>query len=222
MVSPRMPKGKPQPRGKPVVGEDPTRIVLPNILNDMNLHGHGAEIGVFKGWHSKLILDNWKPGFLYAVDPWIQAPMFRNGVNIDPVGHGWRREKLMQTYRAETYQTLKPHMDSGRCVIIPLTSAEASKQFEPDSLDWVFIDGRHYREGVLEDLECWYPLVKRGGVVSGHDYVYKPRFFFEVKPTVDEFFKGIENVQLIPTSPTPSWFFVKGYPDETGTRPIGS
>jgi hypothetical protein len=214
-----MPKRK-SCAGSRNVGEDPSRIVFPEILNAMELFGIGAEIGVFRGWHANLILDAWETGTLYAVDPWIQAPMFRDGINIDPVGHGWKREELMQTYRADAERLLKRYVDIGRCVILPMTSAEASKQFSPGTLDWVYIDGRHYREGVTEDLDCWYPLVKHGGVVGGHDYNDQPRHFFEVKSTVDAYFSRKENVITLDTKPVLTWYLIKGYPNETGTRPI--
>lgn len=36
-------------------------------------------------------------------------------------------------------------------------------------VDVVFIDACHEYEAVLADIEHWTPLVKRGGIVSGHD-----------------------------------------------------
>jgi len=36
-------------------------------------------------------------------------------------------------------------------------------------IDWLFIDGDHSEEAVYVDLKSWYPLVRSGGLVSGHD-----------------------------------------------------
>jgi hypothetical protein len=41
----------------------------------------------------------------------------------------------------------------------------------PDEyLDFVYIDGDHKYEEVKRDIECWFPKVKKGGCIGGHDY----------------------------------------------------
>jgi predicted O-methyltransferase YrrM len=57
---------------------------------------------------------------------------------------------------------------------IPIRKASvtASKDFQDLSLDLVFVDGDHTFEGVLSDLNSWYPKLKPGGVFLGHDYGY--------------------------------------------------
>ena len=47
---------------------------------------------------------------------------------------------------------------------------EALKDFNDNSLDFVFIDGNHTFEYVVEDIAQWSKKVKVGGIVSGHDY----------------------------------------------------
>jgi hypothetical protein len=67
---------------------------------------------------------------------------------------------------------------------VRLKSIQASKMYKDRSLDFVFIDGSHEYEDVKEDIYYWYPKVKRGGIISGHDYTNYPG----VKKAVDEFF----------------------------------
>lgn len=62
---------------------------------------------------------------------------------------------------------------------IKMTSIEASKTFDDNSLDFVFIDASHEYEDVKNDISVWLPKVKRGGILAGHDYDY-------VKKAVDE------------------------------------
>jgi hypothetical protein len=38
-------------------------------------------------------------------------------------------------------------------------------------LDFIYIDANHAYDFVKEDIECWYPKVKPGGWVMGHDYI---------------------------------------------------
>lgn len=49
-------------------------------------------------------------------------------------------------------------------------SVVAAKLYEDNSLDFVFIDGDHRRENVLSDLNAWWPKVRPGGVLAGHDF----------------------------------------------------
>ena len=50
-----------------------------------------------------------------------------------------------------------------------MTSVEASKLYENESLDFVFIDACHEYSCVKEDIIAWYPKIKKGGVLAGHD-----------------------------------------------------
>ena len=47
------------------------------------------------------------------------------------------------------------------------------KTFEDGSLDFVYIDGNHYFEYVVQDIAFWSKKVRKGGIVSGHDYIHK-------------------------------------------------
>ena len=70
-----------------------------------------------------------------------------------------------------------------------IPSVNASRLFADNSLDVVFIDANHSYETVLEDIKVWYPKVRKGGVISGHDYEHPS--FGGVKMAVDEFFGDI-------------------------------
>jgi hypothetical protein len=51
------------------------------------------------------------------------------------------------------------------------TSKKTSEIFHDSSLDFIYIDANHSYDFVKEDLELWYPKVKPGGWVMGHDYL---------------------------------------------------
>lgn len=57
-----------------------------------------------------------------------------------------------------------------RLDIIRDLSVNASKKFKNESLDFIFIDACHDYECVKEDLNAWYPKLKKGGIIAGHDY----------------------------------------------------
>jgi predicted O-methyltransferase YrrM len=39
----------------------------------------------------------------------------------------------------------------------------------PESIDMMFIDGDHRYSRVSQDIEEWFPKVKKGGILCGHD-----------------------------------------------------
>jgi hypothetical protein len=86
---------------------------------------------------------------------------------------------------------------------IKLSSEEASKMFENESLDFVYIDGDHSIKGIETDLNCWYPKIKSSGIISGHDYT-----MFDVGQAVNLFCKKIDRLPL-KLFPDYTWCFMK-------------
>ena len=48
---------------------------------------------------------------------------------------------------------------------------EAASLFENGSLDFVFLDADHSFESVWQDLRVWYPKIRIGGILAGHDFL---------------------------------------------------
>lgn len=40
----------------------------------------------------------------------------------------------------------------------------------PDNLDFIYIDGDHSYSAVKKDIELYYPKVREGGILGGHDF----------------------------------------------------
>lgn len=176
--------------------------------------GKGAEVGTFKGEFSKEIIKEWM-GVLYMVDVW--RPL--GNEYLDASNHA-----VHTTAYAETMNNIKGLEDQG--VMIRATSDVAADIFADKSLDFVYIDANHAYDFVKQDIELWYPKVKKGGYLGGHDYIaldwYKdPNFLpngkdkhiwsgdmgfyhgvFGVNPAVDEF---CEHIGCTPTF-TDEWF----------------
>ena len=64
----------------------------------------------------------------------------------------------------DRYEEVRAHLTP-----LKMTSDEAVKQFEDNSIDLVFVDGDHRYIQFRRDLENWYPKVKKGGMICGHD-----------------------------------------------------
>jgi len=117
----------------------------------------GAEIGVDKGYYSETICIN-NPGVkLYAIDPW--------KVYQGYVDHTIQRNSDIALN--ETTDRLMIY----NVKIIRKFSMDAVKDFQDNSLDFVYIDGNHEFSFVAEDMYYWSYKVRPGGIISGHDYI---------------------------------------------------
>ena len=66
-----------------------------------------------------------------------------------------------------------------------MDSVDAAARTADGTVDFVYIDGRHDRPCIDDDLAAWWPKVRSGGILAGHDYVMEGPI--EVKDAVDEF-----------------------------------
>lgn len=70
----------------------------------------------------------------------------------------------------------------GDIKVIPKDSIEASKDFNDGELDFIFLDSSHQYKETKESIKLWYPKLKDGSILSGHDYY----LYDGVKKAVDE------------------------------------
>jgi hypothetical protein len=116
----------------------------------------GAEIGVEQGENAeRFCLAN--PDLkLYCVDMWKAYKGYTDYTNQDKLDR--------------YFKTTKERLSAYRVEIMREWSEDASKKFKDESLDFVYLDANHTLMGVLNDLVLWSPKVRKGGIVSGHDY----------------------------------------------------
>lgn len=134
---------------------------------------------------AQLIRDSGKNIKFYAVDFWDLRGI--TGGVWSPEDIEWANSLGIEEGPDMCYQsmwTVLYRLGLTNYVIpIKLSSREAYKLFDDESLDFVFIDADHSYEGVMEDMKLWHPKVKRGGVFAGHDYDWTG-----VKAAVTDFF----------------------------------
>ena len=114
----------------------------------------------------------------------------------------------------ETIQRLRRFGLHYHILIGASSSAEVVGLVRDGSLDFVYLDADHKYALVRADLAAWYPKVRPGGVVSGHDYLDSPNCCgseFGVKTAVREFCGtiGVTELFVCQTEPFPNWHFVK-------------
>jgi predicted O-methyltransferase YrrM len=54
--------------------------------------------------------------------------------------------------------------------VIQTTSLEVVNMYTDKSLDFVFLDNEHTEEHVFLELNAWWPKIKSGGILAGHDF----------------------------------------------------
>ena len=155
----------------------------------------GAEIGVADGRFSEYMCKHIPNLKLLCVDPW--APYKGNNRYL---GYSRRDHRPNEELARERMATYGAMMFKG-------FSMDALKEVGDDVLDFVYIDANHDFDYVMEDIVGWGRKVKKGGIISGHDY-----YAFNhsgVKEAVDAY-AYFHKFEVFTTDENePSWFFYK-------------
>lgn len=139
----------------------------------------GAEVGVFQGHTSEALLRELPCLDLWLVDPW------RPYVGKSTIGDQ-SAEQLEQAMQSALFWT---EFAAERRYVLRESSPQAAARFSDASLDFVFIDGNHLYEAVCSDIDAWWPKLRPGGLLIGHDYGTgrDAEGLWGVKQAVDEF-----------------------------------
>jgi predicted O-methyltransferase YrrM len=116
----------------------------------------GVEIGTDHGQYAQQLCEG-IPGLkLCCVDPWLA---YTEGEEV-------HSQQEMDLIYLQALERLNPY----GCIIERSTSIEVAKRVTDNTIDFVFIDGNHEYDYVLQDITEWTKKVKFGGIVCGHDY----------------------------------------------------
>ena len=132
----------------------------------------GAEIGVWRGAYSAMFCEVSPTIHMLCVDPWASYQGWLDTKNAMP------REEA-EVFIEEAHQMARERLAPLNATIVRKFSTEAAQDVPDRSLDFVYIDGNHVFDAVMEDLTVWSTKVKSGGIVAGHDYRH-----FTNKPTI--------------------------------------
>ncbi len=149
------------------------------IANHFN-EGIFVEIGVWKGLSIKYLAEKVKnkPIKIYGIDTFKGTPGEHDD-DIDVINNNLFA-KFLKNVEGTGIEAI-----SGR-------SDEVHILFQNKSIDFLFIDADHHYESVKTDLYNWMPKIKKGGIISGHDYAVGGEC--GVIPAVNEFFGQIKRM----------------------------
>lgn len=140
------------------VANDGSRNQLGSLFAELG-YTKGAEIGVKKGQFSAVLMTPNPKLTLWCVDPWA-AYWEINSAN------------RMEGYYKLAVANLARFPGA---VIKRGYSVDVAKEVEDRSFDFVYIDGAHDFDNVIQDLIAWGRKVRSGGIIAGHDYVHSDR-----------------------------------------------
>lgn len=132
------------------------------------------EIGSFVGESTVIFAKSFKK--VIAIDPFLEGydPQ-------DPTSYLFEFDNVYQTYldRITVYSNIETIVD---------TSDNAVKELVGKEFDFIYLDGLHTYDGVKTDITNYLPLVKKGGVIGGHDYTNQIPHLVGVYEAVNEMF----------------------------------
>ena len=165
---------------------------LPALFAARGLLGHAAEVGVLRGEFSRVVLAVWPGERLHLVDPWVPQAAGYVDVNNGTAD-------VQDAALASTLANVAEH--AGRVELVRDYSLRAAAGYADAFFDWVYLDADHRYESVAADIAAWWPKVRPGGVLAGHDFVFDGDFEggrFGVMSAVLEF-AAREGVQVVAT-----------------------
>ncbi len=156
----------------------------------------GAEIGVADGRYSEYLCKNIPNLELICVDPWERYKENQRYLGYSRRDGNRPNEELAR-------ERMAPY----NAKMVKAFSMDAVRDVVNESLDFVYIDAHHDFDFVMQDIIEWSKKVRKGGIVSGHDY-----YSFNhsgVKEAVDIYAK-VHNKKVFTTDEKePSWWFIK-------------
>lgn len=156
-----------------------------------------VEVGCKSGRTTGHILKTVPDSRVIAIDPWMKQE-----ASDDPTKEtyeAWDFEKI----KREFWENVGEH--KGRCTMLQHTSESAAKSIPWATLppiDLVFIDALHDYEHVKQDIALWWPKVRIGGMLAGHDFNHK-------WPGVERAVAEAFNLMQVGVGPDSVWFIVK-------------
>lgn len=165
-----------------------------------------VEVGCKEGRTTGHILKTVPDSRVIAIDPWIAQEK-----STDPTKETYKDWDFAKI-EAEFWANVGEHKD--RCTMLRLTSEEAVDRpahgdwkFLKQPADLIFIDALHDYEHVKQDIGLWWPKVRVGGILSGHDFNHR---WPGCERAVAESF----SLMHVGVAPDSVWFVVKVAEDQ--------
>ena len=118
-----------------------------------------AEVGVERGRNALDMVQNMDIDKLYLIDDYLPY--------TDYLG-GYCPAEIQEQVYQDMLERISPY--SNKIIVVKKSSLDVAPTFPDGFFDFVYIDGNHNYESVKQDIALWFPKVKKGGVLGGHDF----------------------------------------------------
>ncbi len=169
----------------------------------------GSFLGQSTAYMATLIKDSGKPISFYAVDLWRLDPKNDHNKYIAQYGENIFPQFLKNMEACGVKDYVHPIAESTsnaalgfRSQVSTSESCEINSDDPGVSFDFIFVDASHEYENVYWDLVNYWPLLKPGGLMAGHDI-----YMDGVKRAVHDYFTKIGLLGYVWT--TPSCWLIK-------------
>jgi len=135
---------------------------LAELCEYLSNRGVMYEIGSFAGESSEIFSRYFK--IVHCVDPWSETVEQITGDSTN--GYTTADVEASFDERARLAGNIIKHKGRSLDVVVGV---------ENESLDFVYIDANHTLSFAMADMQSWWPKVKRGGFLGGHDYIIPDR-----------------------------------------------
>lgn len=123
------------------------------------------EVGVWKGrslaFLATEIINSDKEIKLHALDTW-------DGIGLPGVEITETPDEIYNSFLT-AIEPVKSHI-----IIHRGFSHDLISTFPDESFDFIFIDASHDYENIIQDIKDWFPKLKKGGILAGHDIQFEP------------------------------------------------
>ena len=137
------------------------RLDIPGILEQESML-KGAELGVLHGTFARETLERWPSAIEYVlVDLWSPQENYKDLANAAQNVQDQRMNDAISNTRQW----------SEKIRICRNYTTVCATRYPEEYFDYLYVDARHDRKGVLEDLDAWWPKMRADGLICGHDYV---------------------------------------------------
>ncbi|OFX42841.1 MAG: hypothetical protein A2046_03720 [Bacteroidetes bacterium GWA2_30_7] len=122
------------------------------LLELLPKNGIVAEIGVWKGDFSEVIIEKTSPRKLHLID-------------------AWSSNRYNDEIRQSVEIKFKTQIKKGQIEINYGLSIDVVDTFNDNYFDWIYIDTDHSYKTTKIELEKFSKKVKPSGIIAGHDYI---------------------------------------------------
>jgi predicted O-methyltransferase YrrM len=177
-----------------------------------------VEVGCKEGRTTGHILKTIPDARVIAIDPWMAQEKSK-----DPTKETYADWDFADIEK-QFWENVGENKD--RCTMERMTSEQASDEWakrapagwsfvegttygetKPNQADLIFIDALHDYEHVKQDIGLWWPKVRVGGILAGHDFNHR---WPGCERAVAESF----NLMHVGVAPDSVWFVIKVHEDQ--------